>query len=46
MKQRFGQYKPQYEQMWNVKTVNSMIKRRLGSALRRGLTPAAAERSS
>ena len=34
MKQRFGQYKPQYEQMWNVKTVNSMIKRRLGSALR------------
>jgi hypothetical protein len=34
MKQRFGQYKRKYGQRWQVETVNSMIKRRLGSALR------------
>jgi Transposase DDE domain len=34
MKQRFGQYKPKYGQRWQVETVNSMLKRRLGSALR------------
>jgi hypothetical protein len=33
-KQRFGQYKSRYGQRWQVETVNSMIKRRLGSALR------------
>ena len=31
MKQRFGQYKSKYGQRWQVETVNSMIKRRLGS---------------
>jgi Transposase DDE domain len=34
MKRRFGQYKRKYGQRWQVETVNSMIKRRLGSALR------------
>jgi hypothetical protein len=34
MKTHFGQYKPKYGQRWQVETVNSMIKRRLGSALR------------
>jgi hypothetical protein len=34
MKTRFGQYKSKYGQRWQVETVNSMIKRRLGSALR------------
>ena len=34
MKQRFGRYKPKYGQRWQVETVNSMVKRRLGSALR------------
>ena len=34
MKQRFARYKPTYGQRWQVETVNSMIKRRLGSALR------------
>ena len=33
MKQRFGRYKRKYGQGWQVETVNSMIKRRLGSAL-------------
>ena len=35
MKQRFGRLKPKYGQRWQVETVNSMIKRRLGSALSR-----------
>jgi hypothetical protein len=34
MKQRFGRYKRKYRQRWQVETVNSMLKRRLGSALR------------
>jgi hypothetical protein len=34
MKQQFAQYKSRYGQRWQVETVNSMIKRRLGSALR------------
>ena len=34
MKQRFARYKRTYGQRWQVETVNSMIKRRLGSALR------------
>jgi hypothetical protein len=34
MKQRFGKGKSTYGQRWQVETVNSMIKRRLGSALR------------
>lgn len=34
MKQRFGQLKARYGQRWQAETVNSMIKRRLGSALR------------
>ncbi len=34
MKQRFGRYKRKYVQRWQVETVNSMIKRRLASALR------------
>jgi Transposase DDE domain len=34
MKTRFSQYKSKYGQRWQVETVNSMIKRRLGSALR------------
>jgi Transposase DDE domain/Transposase domain (DUF772) len=34
MKQRFGQFKRKYGQSWQVETVNSMLKRRLGSALR------------
>ena len=34
MKQRFAQLKPKYGQRWQVETVNSMIKRLLGSALR------------
>lgn len=34
MKQRFAQYKRKYGQRWQVETVNSMLKRRLGSALR------------
>jgi hypothetical protein len=34
MKTRFGHYKSKYGQRWQVETVNSMIKRRLGSALR------------
>jgi hypothetical protein len=34
MKQRFARYKPKYGQRWQVETVNSMLKRRLGSALR------------
>ena len=36
MKQRFARLKPKYGQRWQVETVNSMIKRRLGSALRAG----------
>jgi hypothetical protein len=34
MKQGFGRYKRKYGQRWQVETVNSMLKRRLGSALR------------
>jgi hypothetical protein len=34
MKQRFARLRPKYGQRWQVETVNSMIKRRLGSALR------------
>ncbi len=34
MKQRFGRYKRKYGQRWQVGSVNSMLKRRLGSALR------------
>jgi hypothetical protein len=34
LKWRFGQYRRKYGQRWQVETVNSMIKRRLGSALR------------
>ena len=34
MKQRFARLKCKYGQRWQVETVNSMIKRRLGSALR------------
>ena len=34
MKQRFAQLKRKYGQRWQVETVNSMIKRLLGSALR------------
>jgi transposase len=34
MKQQFARYKPKYGQRWQVETVNSMIKRLLGSALR------------
>jgi hypothetical protein len=34
MKQRFARLKPTYGQRWQVETVHSMIKRRLGSALR------------
>jgi transposase len=34
MQQRFGRLKPKDGQRWQVETVNSMIKRRLGSALR------------
>jgi hypothetical protein len=34
MKQGFARYKPRYGQRWQVETVNSMIKRLLGSALR------------
>jgi hypothetical protein len=34
MQQRFGQYKRKYGQRWQVETVNSMLKRLLGSALR------------
>ena len=33
MKQRFARLKPKYCQRWQVETVNSMIKQRLGSAL-------------
>ncbi len=46
MKQRFARYKPKYGQRWQVETVNSMIKRRLGSALRARNTGASAARSS
>jgi DDE family transposase len=34
MRQRFELYKRKYGQRWQVETVNSMVKRRLGSALR------------
>jgi hypothetical protein len=34
MRQQFGRLKPKYGQRWQTETVNSMIKRRLGSALR------------
>lgn len=34
MRQRFGQLKKAYGQRWQAETVNSMVKRRLGSALR------------
>jgi hypothetical protein len=34
MKRRFARLKRKYGQRWQVETVNSMIKRRLGSALR------------
>jgi hypothetical protein len=34
MKQRFARLKRRYGQRWQVETVNSMIKRRLGAALR------------
>ena len=34
MRQRLARLKPKYGQRWQVETVNSMIKRRLGSALR------------
>jgi hypothetical protein len=34
MRQQFGRLKPKYGQGWQTETVNSMIKRRLGSALR------------
>ena len=39
MKQRFERLKPKYGQRWQVETVNSMIKRRLGSALRARVEP-------
>ncbi len=38
MKQRFARLKRKYGQRWQVETVNSMLKRRLGSALARGST--------
>ncbi len=44
MKQRFDRKK--YGQRWQTETVNSMIKRRLGAALRRGVMGASAARSS
>jgi hypothetical protein len=34
MRQQFGRLKAKYGQRWQVETVNSMIKRRLGAALR------------
>jgi hypothetical protein len=34
MRQQFGRLKAKYGQRWQTETVNSMIKRRLGSALR------------
>jgi hypothetical protein len=34
MKEQFARLKPKYGQRWQTETVNSMIKRRLGSALR------------
>jgi hypothetical protein len=34
MRQQFGRLKARYGQRWQTETVNSMIKRRLGSALR------------
>jgi hypothetical protein len=34
MRQQFGRLKARYGQRWQAETVNSMIKRRLGSALR------------
>jgi transposase len=34
MKRRFARLKGKYGQRWQVETVNSMIKRLLGSALR------------
>jgi hypothetical protein len=34
MKARWKQYKKRYGQRWQVETVNSMLKRMLGSALR------------
>ena len=34
MKQQFARFKRKYGQRWQTETVNSMIKRRLGSALR------------
>jgi len=34
MKLRWSQYKNRYGQRWQVETVNSMLKRLLGSALR------------
>jgi hypothetical protein len=34
MRQQFGRLKGKYGQRWQVETVNSMIKRRLGAALR------------
>jgi Transposase DDE domain len=34
MRQQFGRFKAKYGQRWQTETVNSMIKRRLGSALR------------
>ena len=44
MKQRLDRKK--YGQRWQTETANSMIKRRLGSALRRGAIGASAARSS
>jgi hypothetical protein len=34
MKQRFARLKPTYGQRWQAEAVNSMVKRRIGSALR------------
>ena len=39
MKGRFARLKGRYGQRWQVETVNSMIKRRLGSALRARVEP-------
>ena len=46
MKQRFARLKRKYGQRWQVETVNSMIKRRLGSALARGSRRTSSARSS
>jgi hypothetical protein len=42
MRRRFASLKPKYGQRWQAETVNSMIKRRLGSALRARSEPSQA----